>query len=73
MEQVAERVCGVSILEDIQNLTGHGHEQLALADPAQSRAGLDELRRCPPASAMLQFPLVILEEKSRQNNLLKFS
>jgi len=29
------------LLRDIENMTGHGPEQLALADPAQSRAGLD--------------------------------
>lgn len=26
-QQVAQRACGVSILGDIQNLTGRGHEQ----------------------------------------------
>jgi len=41
LEQVATRSCGVSIHEDIQNLTGHSPEQSALADPVWAEA-LDE-------------------------------
>jgi len=37
LAQVAQRGCGVSILEDIQNLTGRGPEQRAVGDPALSR------------------------------------
>lgn len=36
-KQVVQRGCGVTILWDIQNLIGHGHEQSILADPALSR------------------------------------
>lgn len=35
VEQVAQRGCGISILEDIQNMTGHGLEQSAVADSEQ--------------------------------------
>lgn len=31
-KQVTQRVCGVSIFGDIQNLNGHGPEQTHLAD-----------------------------------------
>ena len=39
-EQVAPRGCGVSVLGDIKNPTGHGPGQPALVDPTLSR-GLD--------------------------------
>jgi len=35
--EVAQRGCGVSILGDTQNLTGHGPNQPAVGDPALSR------------------------------------
>jgi len=41
LEQVAQIGYGISICGDIQNLTGHSPVQLALTDPALSRAGLD--------------------------------
>lgn len=34
LEQLAQRVCGVSILREIQNLRGHSPEEPALGDPA---------------------------------------
>jgi len=37
LQQVAQRCCGVSILEDSKNPTGHGSEQLSLGHPALSR------------------------------------
>jgi len=33
LEQIAQRSCGVSILRNIQNLTGHHLGQSALGDP----------------------------------------
>ena len=47
LEQVAREV--VTILGDTQNLTAHGPGQPA---PEQG-VGLDNLQRCPPASAVL--------------------
>jgi len=40
LAQFAQRSCGVSILGDIQNSTGHSPEQPVLADPAWA-GGLD--------------------------------
>ena len=52
LEQVAQGGCGVSIFGDIQNLTGRGPEQPALAAPALSRGlASDNLQRCLPTSA----------------------
>lgn len=46
--------CGVPILRNIQNLTGHAPEQPAVGDCALSVwVGLDDLQRCLPTSAIL--------------------
>lgn len=37
LEQASQRGCGVSVLGDTQNLTGHGFGQPAVADRALSR------------------------------------
>ena len=52
LAQVAQRACGVSILEDIQKPSADGPGQLALGGPAWA-AGLDQMAsRGPfPASA----------------------
>ena len=34
LDQVSQRVCGGSVLGDIQKLPGHGPGQLALGGPA---------------------------------------
>lgn len=42
MEAVAQRGCGITIPQGIQNTPGHGPEQPVLADAAlSSRVGLD--------------------------------
>lgn len=49
-EQVAHRVCGVSITGDAQNSTGRSSEQPALAEPALSRGAGLGLQSSLPAS-----------------------
>ena len=51
-EEAAQGGCGVSILGDIQNLTGHGPEQPACSHPALHR-GLDRWSPEVPASPIL--------------------
>lgn len=47
LEEVAQRVYGVSILRDIQNLAEQGPGQPALPDPALSRGfGIEDPQRC---------------------------
>lgn len=54
VEQILQRVCGVSILGDTQNATGNGPEWHFPAYPSFSRrVRLDNLFRCLPASAVL--------------------
>ena len=56
LEQVAARGCGVSVLGDIKNPTGHGPGQPAVVDTTLSRrAGLDLLQRYLPISTPLSF------------------
>ena len=50
MQQVAQADCEGHVLGNIKNLTGHCLEHLALVD---SRAGLDDLWRFFPTSAIL--------------------
>lgn len=51
LEQVSQRVSGVSVLGDAQNC---GPEQPAVVGPAlSSRVGLDNLQRPLPMSAVL--------------------
>ena len=52
LEQTAQRGCRVSILGDIQNLTGHGPEQPAVTDPALSRGWTRQSPEVLPASAI---------------------
>lgn len=53
LEQVAQSSCGVS-LEILKDLAGHGPGQPAVGD-LSSRAGLNYLQRCLPASAVLSY------------------
>lgn len=54
LKQVAQQCCKSSILHDMQNLTGEGPGQLALADPVLSRGvRLDDLLRFLPTSIIL--------------------
>lgn len=54
LEQILQRVCGVSILGNTQKSTGHGPGQPGPADPSLSRrVRLDNLLRSLPASAVL--------------------
>ncbi|KAK4827437.1 hypothetical protein QYF61_017994 [Mycteria americana] len=55
VEQVVLRSCGISILGDIQNPTGHGPEQLALMEHSLSRrVELDYLQRFLPTSTVVK-------------------
>lgn len=56
LAEVAQRGCGDSNLEVIQNLAGLHPWQLVLVDSALSRGvGLDGLQRLLPTSTILQF------------------
>ncbi|KAK4832344.1 hypothetical protein QYF61_021873 [Mycteria americana] len=74
LQKVAQRGCGVSILEDIQNWTKHSPEQPALADPALSK-GLDEMFSRGP----FNHPMTMIRElenltyEERLNELCLFS
>ena len=64
VKHVALRGCGVSVLEDTQNLTGHGSEQPALADPAWAGGvRLDGLKRSVPSNHSHYVWLCVKEEK----------
>ncbi|KAK4822670.1 hypothetical protein QYF61_019037 [Mycteria americana] len=58
LEQIVHRGCGVSVLEDIQNLTVHGPGQPAPADPALSRGPLENFRE---HGANLQLPFALIQ------------
>lgn len=52
-EQVAQRCCGVSILEDTQDVTGHSPREPALADSALSKeVAWDDLSEVPQTSSI---------------------
>jgi len=58
LQQVAQRVCGVSIHRDLINLNGHGPMQCVLGDPTLSRSvcgesGLDGFQRDLPMPSIM--------------------
>lgn len=56
LDQVAPRVCGVFILEDIQNPSGCSHKQPAVAGTVLSgRFGVDHLQMSLPNSTILKY------------------
>lgn len=56
LEQITQRYCGVAILGDSENLTGHIPEQAAPGDTALSNGvGLDDLQRSLLISAIQWF------------------
>lgn len=54
LKRVAQRCCKISILDNMQNLTGNSPGQRALADPVLSTGvRLDDLLRFLPTSIIL--------------------
>jgi len=54
LEQVAQKVCGVSILRDMQTPVGHGSGQPAVVEVVLSRRiGLDSLQTSLSTSTVL--------------------